>query len=83
MLPPDHQDRMDRALLSLDGLSVGDAFEPWNAFRTDPPFEQLRRRSMDDVAGERAETAAEERHAQDESAGEEERPGERRSRPPR
>src|SRR5437879_12234656 len=25
-LPPDHEARMERALLSLDGLSVGDAF---------------------------------------------------------
>ena len=48
MFPTDHSDRMQRALLSLDGLSVGDAFgqcfftsthliDRWLRSRTSPP----------------------------------------------
>ena len=42
-LPPDHDDRLDRARLALDGLSVGDALgqtcfrpENWDALLDDP-----------------------------------------------
>lgn len=40
MLPDDHEARMQRALLSLDGLSVGDAFG--ECFFTSPPVIELR-----------------------------------------
>jgi ADP-ribosylglycohydrolase len=39
-LPPDHEERMQRALLSLDGLSIGDGFG--ECFFTSPPIIERR-----------------------------------------
>ncbi len=39
-LPPDHDQRMARARLSLDGLSIGDAFGQ-EFFRWDMPIDEL------------------------------------------
>jgi|ERR1051326_1301285 ADP-ribosylglycohydrolase len=45
-LPPDHSERVERMLLSLDGLSIGDALGEMFAYRSDAAPDSLKRNEL-------------------------------------